>query len=391
MTTFPLFDVVVAGAGIHGIHLTRALLENGVVDPRRFAVIDPAGSPFAVWHRRVRNCGMDYLRSNGSHSIAEDFYSLRNMMGPGDWIPPYHRPATTLFARQLDDASADLPPDVTTIRGRVEAVDSRHHRDAPHRYTVSWSPPSGSNVTRHTVNARCVILAPGQPEPLVPESFRSAPPGSVIHIHDDRFNPQEIPPGSRILIVGGGIAAFHLALYLARRRISVQLWHRDPITVHQFDSDPCFVGPRCSEAFSAISKAEDRHLLIDRSRRGGSVPPDLYRRVMREVLHNRIVLQRRVVESPLPRYDDFQLIILSTGFSAAPPAAALVRQISSTLDAPVSSRGYPLPGADLAWLPGLYVTGGLADLVLGPPARNIIGAHLARRRIVPSLSRVLKP
>jgi hypothetical protein len=83
------------------------------------------------------------------------------------------------------------------------------------------------------------------------------------------------------------------------------------------------------------------------------------------------------------------LYVLSTGFAPTPPAADLIAQVSTTLGALRSSGGYPVLQDDLSWLPGLYVTGGLADLVLGPPARNIIGAHLARRRILPSLRKFL--
>jgi hypothetical protein len=36
----------------------------------------------------------------------------------------------------------------------------------------------------------------------------------------------------------------------------------------------------------------------------------------------------------------------------------------------------------LEWAPGLYVTGQLAELELGPTARNIGGARLAAERLV---------
>ncbi|MDA3951944.1 MAG: hypothetical protein PF508_22235, partial [Spirochaeta sp.] len=51
----------------------------------------------------------------------------------------------------------------------------------------------------------------------------------------------------------------------------------------------------------------------------------------------------------------------------------------------------PVVDADRAWkrehagAPQIFCTGGLAELELGPPARNIIGAHLAGRRIIPAL------
>lgn len=52
------------------------------------------------------------------------------------------------------------------------------------------------------------------------------------------------------------------------------------------------------------------------------------------------------------------------------------------LDLPVAPCGYPIVDAGLRWAPGLHVTGPLADLELGPVARNISGARRAADRLV---------
>jgi hypothetical protein len=43
--------------------------------------------------------------------------------------------------------------------------------------------------------------------------------------------------------------------------------------------------------------------------------------------------------------------------------------------------GFPAPTRSLEWAPGLYVTGALAELELGPTAPNIAGARSAGERL----------
>ncbi len=367
-------SLAIVGAGIHGIHLAVALLEEGVLAPENLVLIDPQGKPCATWAQRAHNCGMDYLRSNGSHSIAPDFYQLRRQLKPGEWTPPYHRPATVRFQQHLEETIARLPEALTIVPTQVQAITYDGHYELV-----------GADGTM--VRAAGVILAPGQPPVSVPSEATLLPQDRVVHIHSSRFSRRAIPPGSRIIILGGGIAAAHLALTLAEQPLRVELWHRDPLRVHQFDSDPCFIGPRCGDAIRAISDLNVRHTAIIRSRRGGSIPQDLFRKLIAAAIHQRIILRHASIAEA--RHEDADLYVLSTGFAPTPPAADLIAQVSTTLGALRSSGGYPVLQDDLSWLPGLYVTGGLADLVLGPPARNIIGAHLARRRILPSLRKFL--
>lgn len=49
---------------------------------------------------------------------------------------------------------------------------------------------------------------------------------------------------------------------------------------------------------------------------------------------------------------------------------------------PLLARGYPVLDARLRWAPGLYASGGLAELRLGPVARNLIGARRAAERLL---------
>ena len=74
-------------------------------------------------------------------------------------------------------------------------------------------------------------------------------------------------------------------------------------------------------------------------------------------------------------------VLLATGFSKKPPGAGLVERMVRKSDLELCSCGYPAPDKYLRW-GDVYVAGALAELELGPSARNIAGARLAAERIV---------
>jgi hypothetical protein len=51
------------------------------------------------------------------------------------------------------------------------------------------------------------------------------------------------------------------------------------------------------------------------------------------------------------------------------------------MELPFAPCGYPVVNRYLAWGRGLFVTGALAELELGPVARNISGARRAGERL----------
>ncbi len=62
-------------------------------------------------------------------------------------------------------------------------------------------------------------------------------------------------------------------------------------------------------------------------------------------------------------------------------ADVLVDDAIAQLGLPCAACGYPIVSSQLAWAPGLHVTGPLAELELGPVARNIAGARAAGERL----------
>jgi hypothetical protein len=73
--------------------------------------------------------------------------------------------------------------------------------------------------------------------------------------------------------------------------------------------------------------------------------------------------------------------VLCTGFAPTRPGGALVDGLVADLGLRCAGCGYPIADATLQWRPGLFVMGPLAELELGPTARNITGARAGAERI----------
>lgn len=392
-----------------GMHVLSRAISEGLVPAERTAIIDPHSELFAQWHRRVRNCRMDFLRSPASHGIARDYRTIRRtIQDERDFTPPYHRPSVRLFGKHLNHQLRNTLNGTIHIQGTAQSI---HIDDSGSAYRIDISPEE----SHRSVTADVIILAVGQPSPRIPEPLKALPAtASVLHVHNDTSSLQSLNSGSKIGLVGGGIAAAHLAVALASAGHDVTIWNRDRFTSHQFDSDPCFVGPRCASLFASIQDYSQRRILIQRSRRAGSVPPDLFVQLRRLQQERRIRVVRgsvthaaaagsqvflsgweqigeirypsASVPGPAGEYD---AVVACTGFDPGPPACELVEAIAHELQLKLAADGYPVPSHDLQWAPALFVAGALAELEIGPPARNLVGAHVAGRRIIPSLNELL--
>ena len=78
-------------------------------------------------------------------------------------------------------------------------------------------------------------------------------------------------------------------------------------------------------------------------------------------------------------------VLLATGFKASLPGKEWLSPVIDNYQLCCSECGYPIVSRSLQWGPDLYVTGALAELEIGPIARNISGARYAAGRIVDSL------
>lgn len=74
-------------------------------------------------------------------------------------------------------------------------------------------------------------------------------------------------------------------------------------------------------------------------------------------------------------------LLLATGFKESIMQQPVIKQLVDSYQAPITHCGLPSINANLEWLPNLFVSGGLADLELGPFARNIMGGRETALRI----------
>jgi hypothetical protein len=75
-------------------------------------------------------------------------------------------------------------------------------------------------------------------------------------------------------------------------------------------------------------------------------------------------------------------VILATGFNCERPGGSFIDSIIRRFGLKCGPCGYPIIGQDLRWSDNIFVAGPLAELQLGPCARNIIGARNAGRHLL---------
>jgi hypothetical protein len=383
---------IIVGGGIHGTTIASALLRYGY-GPEQLQIIDSAPRPLFRWEERIDNCGMHFLRSPAAHGILPEFSSLRRWAkdnGYGDphhFRPPYSRPSVQLFVSYTRWAVEQTGIAGAWTQNRVTSI----KRSGTH-----WKIALADGGERTAEN---VILATGRSDsdgnPMLnyPEWAEGVP--GAQHILAPDFDRNRFSLAREPLIVGGGATAIHLAVTTARHGQPVRVVVNHPLRVHQFDSEPCYIGPQCYSRFLKIRDPELRRAEIDQARHPGSVPPDLFAEFTEELHAGRISLINDTVTDAASAGGVIELrganghytcdaLALGTGFSSDLPAARLLSAIQSSLKGglPRDLTGAPIPDESLQWAPGIFLTGVLGELELGPTAPNIIGAHNAAKRII---------
>ncbi len=434
-----MYDIVFIGAGIHGAFLACNLVARGWTTPERLALIDPWPAPLHLWHRNTARCGMRFLRSTSSHNMTDDFHALRGYarargFTEDHFLQPYSRPTLELFNRHASEIIARSGVDRRLLKGRAMTVE----RAAPAGRTAAQRGVAAKRPQRvergvdtgnapetgwivHTDNgdvpARNVVLAVGRSEePRFPDWAAQLPahapvnhvfarPGPTANGDPERRDDLSEGDASgaghaarEITVVGGGISAVQTALSLGDGGRRVTLLSRHPIRVAHFDSDPCFMGPRCLSGFLALPTAAERLQAIRSARTPGTIPWDVARGLNAAVEAGTIQFIQDDVDGATPRGSGLRLglrgggvhetdrVVLATGFDPGPPRRELLAAISGDAGLPLNSEGYPAIDRFLRWERGFFVTSALAELELGPMAPNIYGAHAALRRILPALS-----
>lgn len=379
-----MLEWLIIGGGIHGTHLSHVLVSGRRAERSSIAVLDPHGTPLHRWRTCTHTVGMSHLRSPGVHHLDLDPFSLHHFAkgGAHSFAPPYDRPSLLLFDAHCDRIIRDGGLDALRLQGQAQGLTA-----IPGGYRA--------DTDRGPIEARRVVLAVGSgDQPAWPEwaPGLAAAGGRVEHVFMPGFDRKTLPEGP-ILVVGGGITAAQLSLALVRDGKEVVLWMRHPLRIHQFDSDPGWIGPRYMEGFWAERDPARRRALIAAARHRGSMPLDVADALGAAIRSGTVKLtsgeHRRVEPAPggliletTAGSFTASAAVLCTGFEARRPGGAWLDQAVETLELRCAACGYPLASTDLQWRSGLFVMGALAELELGPTARNITGARAAAQRIV---------
>ncbi|MGE8078265.1 hypothetical protein [Peribacillus loiseleuriae] len=251
----------------------------------------------------------------------------------------------------------------------------------------------------HDIYGKKLVLAIGVGEQLhIPDwasNLNSHDPRSVYHIFDESM-PEFSEMKRPITIIGGGITSIHLALKLCELFPNqVTLMKRHPFRIHDFDSDPGWLGPKRQNAFRTVENYVKRREEIITARHRGSIPHDLHIKLLNQVKNGSLavedgeVVRGEGVNGRIHLYDkDNQLlakagtVLLATGYLPTLPGGEWITPLIETLELPCAKCGYPIVSKTLQWGPDLFVTGALAELEMGPIARNISGARQAAELIV---------
>ncbi|MFZ0242574.1 MAG: FAD/NAD(P)-binding protein [Desulfobacterales bacterium] len=383
---------LIIGGGIHGTYLSHLLVNQAGLDPGEVRVLDPDPVPLATWQRNTTRCGMRYLRSPATHNIDLPVLSLYRFARTAAvnktavFIPPYNRPSLALFQKHCTHVIRQFRLQDLRIAGRALALHDKGR-------SITAETSAGSIKTRN------VLLALGLGEqpywPAWARRWRTA--ARICHVFDREFQLADISAAADgVIVVGAGVSAVQTALMLSKRLPGgVRLVARHHLRESQYDFDPCWIGPKCLRGFYRQDIAR-RRKTIDRARIGGSLPAEVFAEFDAAVGENRLSCQksrirRAVADGGRIRLDTDRkplwadTVVLATGFGSHRPGGDFIDQVIDEFKLKCGPCGYPIIGCDLRWSANIFATGPLAELQLGPCARNIIGARNAGRLLLGAL------
>jgi len=377
---------LIIGGGIHGTIMANLIVNRLGVRPDDLRVLDPHDRLLAVWLRNTANCGMSHLRSPAAHNIDLHALSLyRYARSPAgsplrDFIPPYNRPSLELFRRHCEHVIKTNRLEALRMRGRAQAL-----RNTGSSITV--------DTTAGKLKTRNVMLAIGLGEqPDWPEwaRFLQQQGADVRHLFEPDFDRRTLKAVERTAVIGGGITAVQVALKLAEEQegnIVVLSGHE--LREQYYDFNPCWIGRKCLADYYKLDFHRRREI-IDQERVPGTLPAEVLKSFLAALdTGNPRFELGRVIDAELTdacihlrtehASQCFDRVILATGFQAKRPGSPLIEQAIAEFKLACNPCGYPIIGRDLRWGEHIFATGPLAELQVGPCARNIIGARNAGR------------
>jgi hypothetical protein len=386
---------IIVGGGLHGCTIATYLIKNRITTIDKLKVIDPYEDPLSGWKRRTSVIGMEFLRSPSVHHIDVDPYSLqkyaRLKKNREKFYGPYKRPSLELFNEHCDSVLESIKISKAWFKGQVINIEKTrdHWMVCSDQHEIL----KGKNVVL-TMSVNDQLLIPDWATDL-----KSKYPTRFLHIFDPKLEINSClePP---LVVVGGGITAAHLTIKLAAMFPGkVTLLTRHPFRVKDFDSDPGWLGPKNLTGFHQITCFEQRRKIIKEARYKGSVTGELFRKLKQLENRQQIKVVRGEIDSFSTKSDkevtlflkerEEQLkasnVLLATGFDSKAPGKNWLQDLIYKEKLLCAACGYPIVNSSLEWCPHLFVSGPLAELEIGPIARNIAGARHAAERITKSI------
>eukprot|EP00127_Corallochytrium_limacisporum_P001043 Clim_evm6s35 gene=Clim_evmTU6s35 len=276
---------------------------------QRCMIIDKRGQWMGQWDQQFKALHIPALRSTMSaHPDPVDsnmlhFFADETKRRSNDTVDidldrskayhgPFEVPSTALFRDCCRSVISRYNLQHMVTKGSVTRIDS-----LPTNENDTSSPPlleihmdnEQPVLARNVVVARGSLNAPAFPHwaQEARERYRTsdAARGSLLHANEVmEFLSSTTNHGvrSRILVVGGGLTAGHLALCALRSRpdVHVTLVARRTILQRQFDLDLEWMGMKRTNSlaeFWGIESMEERAQVLKRSKNGGSMSPEVLR------------------------------------------------------------------------------------------------------------------
>lgn len=378
-------DVVIVGAGPAGLAATLALKQR---HPAITAdIIDPSGCWLSQWNRQFAQQDIPVLRSPAVHHPHPDPYRL---LASSDTKRPDHLlstagtylPTTRRFNAFITDIINENNLAGQVRKTAVTAVSL----DSDGRATLTTA--DGATRTPDTV-----IFATNRREPVIPAAVCHTENDSRVR-HAHTIDVTQVVAGQRVVIIGQGLTAAHLALGAARRGAIVSLLTRRRFTVRNFDVHPTWLGPKKLRPFSQEPDLHVRFREIQTARQGGSIPHRIANDLAACAETQQLTITHRVTLQTVTPHPSHLTVTMSDGTThdcdelwLATGANVDVTKdpLFATLVARGDTRiinGLPALTTALNWpRTNIHLMGFAAALELGPSAGNLVGHRRAAKLI----------
>lgn len=378
------------GSGPHNLAALAFLLKADPSLRSEVKVFDPSGAWLTRWNRQMEGQEIVHLRSSSVHHPDPDPLALRRFAKGrfDEFYPPYYLPGTSLFREFCEDLIRRYDLEPLVHAHRVERLEPSEEG-----FTVTLD--DGSRWP-----ARAVVGAFGGGEKVWPAWAPEPHSPSLVHSEDADLKSLEGSSG-RLLIVGGGLTAGHLALGALKRGWEVDLMTRRPVTYKLFDAAPGWIGPKFMAGFHRERDWVRRRKMVARARGGGAMTEEIkgllapFHKTGQLRFHARCEVnslipqgERWKADCGWGRFLTADRVWLCTGNRLDLQTHPLFADLWTRYPLQVVG-GLPILEADCKW-PGLplYLMGTPAALRVGPTARNFPGARQAASRIARSLTGV---